>query len=778
MIYLRQTGVTSLNVTSGVKKQADNSSQKTYSLVDVNGGGKLVAVLKEASRLNDFAEVDNKIREIVEPFLYNKGQGKFIPISELVLIRNQDRPRNKQLSPPKTLNQDSNGAGQNCNSDGTNLRGNGTPAGNTKNPEMYREVCWDLYERGSVGETALHLCLLVSSTIHAELAKRLVKLYPKLVNDIYLNDEYYGENVLHMAIVNEDPAMVKYLVDHGANYHERCIGNFFCPEDQKASRMDSLDHEAVDVTAKTNYEGYVYWGEYPLSFAACLEQEECYRLLLAKGADPTRQDTNLNTVMHLMVIYEKVEMFNTAYELGASINIINRQGLTPLTLAAKLARKEMFFHILKIQREIYWQLGNITCAAYPLEEIDTINNRTGEINKVSALNLVVYGDNFTHLEMLEGLLVDLLNAKWNSFVKFRFYRQFATFLVYFTISIVCFVLRPGPLVVKQRGIDLTFNTSVEVGKFTFMIDNTTVDNDTTIDDCYLLNRNRNDEVLRLVLEGLLAVGAFLYLLNSVLEARFLGYQTFAQNMMTVPSRVLFLVSCTFVLLMIPLRLTCSCWAEDIVAVFVMITTAPYFLFFCRGFKLVGPFVVMIYKMIMTDLLRFVTIYLVFVMGFSQGNNFFKTPLYSVMAMFVMSLSEFGEMYQAFEHTAHPMTAKILFIMYMALVTILLINMLIAMMGKTYQDIAERRNEWMRQWARIILVVERGVPPSECLDHLIQYSQTMADGRRALVLRLHHNEQEMEEMRELGELKTKHLENKRRQEAGSKVLSPRLNHRIQ
>lgn len=29
---------------------------------------------------------------------------------------------------------------------------------------------------------------------------------------------YYGENVLHMATVNEDPAMVKYLLDAGVNF--------------------------------------------------------------------------------------------------------------------------------------------------------------------------------------------------------------------------------------------------------------------------------------------------------------------------------------------------------------------------------------------------------------------------------------------------------------------------------------------------------------------------------------------------------------------------------
>jgi hypothetical protein len=33
----------------------------------------------------------------VEPFLYNKGRGRYIPISQLVKLRNCDRPRHKQL---------------------------------------------------------------------------------------------------------------------------------------------------------------------------------------------------------------------------------------------------------------------------------------------------------------------------------------------------------------------------------------------------------------------------------------------------------------------------------------------------------------------------------------------------------------------------------------------------------------------------------------------------------------------------------------------------------
>lgn len=46
-----------------------------------------------------------------------------------------------------------------------------------------------------------------------------------------------------------------------------------------------------------------------------------------------------------------------AFELGASLSIRNVQNLTPLTLAAQLARIEIFFHILNLEREIYWQIG-------------------------------------------------------------------------------------------------------------------------------------------------------------------------------------------------------------------------------------------------------------------------------------------------------------------------------------------------------------------------------------------------------------------------------------
>ena len=73
------------------------------------------------------------------------------------------------------------------------------------------------------------------------------------------------------------------------------------------------------------------------------------------------------------------------------IVFVTRQELTPLSMAAYLAKPEMFFHIANLEREVYWQIGNVTCSAYPIEQLDSINSSTGELNTVSALNLIVFG---------------------------------------------------------------------------------------------------------------------------------------------------------------------------------------------------------------------------------------------------------------------------------------------------------------------------------------------------------------------------------------------------
>lgn len=563
-------GNTESNVASAVKKQAGVSTQSLYKLVDMKGGGLLVDIMKRACQNKQFAEIDHAIKTKVEPMLYNRGAGRYIPISSIVLIRNKERSRQKLLPELRGLENPD---------DDFNINQHLSDVDEETyalNPAGYRDVCWDLMQRGAVGESILHLCLLHASQLHSDLAKRLLRFYPKLINDVYMSDEYYGENVLHIAIVNEDPTMVKYVLNVGADVNERCYGAFMCPEDQKASRMDSQEHEPVDVSPMTTYDGYVYWGEYPLSFAACLGLDECYRMLLSRGADPDAQDTNGNTVLHMLVIYEKLETFDMAYEMGASLGMRNMLNMTPVTLASKLGRVEMFFHVMNIEREIYWQLGSVTCAAYPLEQIDTICGRTGNISKDSALNLVVFGDKDEHLELLDGVLIDLLKTKWNTFVKSRFYRQFYLFATYFVVSLVGFLLRPGPdmdeeddgddadgeakaalaMNGKENGTVFEKLVALYPGEQMLMRSmlatayteqpfryNATVIGDaveptvstdwwSSYADCPLTNIETTTNKVRVCAELSLLCGAMLYIAAALRESRFLGYNMFVENLVS------------------------------------------------------------------------------------------------------------------------------------------------------------------------------------------------------------------------------------------------------
>lgn len=79
----------------------------------------------------------NKFRK-VEPFLYNKGAGRYIPISKIVLIRNIDRARHKQLPEIRCLE----------NPDEEFDIDQHLPVVSeveyVTNPSAYRDVCWDL----------------------------------------------------------------------------------------------------------------------------------------------------------------------------------------------------------------------------------------------------------------------------------------------------------------------------------------------------------------------------------------------------------------------------------------------------------------------------------------------------------------------------------------------------------------------------------------------------------------------------------------------------------
>lgn len=67
----------------------------------------------------------------------------------------------------------------------------------------------------------------------------------------------------------------------------------------------------------------------------------------------------------------------------------------------------MFDHILQKTRTIFWQYGNVTCAGYPLDDIDTIGN-DGSLNDTSALNIIVRGVSELQIKEIANIRIRLI----------------------------------------------------------------------------------------------------------------------------------------------------------------------------------------------------------------------------------------------------------------------------------------------------------------------------------------------------------------------------------
>ena len=116
-----------------------------------------------------------------------------------------------------------------------------------------------------------------------------------------------GENALHMAIVNQDIESVRFLTgQYHAQLDQRATGRFFRPNDLKDPKQIKLK--------PSNYEGEVYYGEYPLAFAASVGNTQIYDYLIEESlknrsgqghVNPNAKDSFGNTVVHMVIIHNQ-----------------------------------------------------------------------------------------------------------------------------------------------------------------------------------------------------------------------------------------------------------------------------------------------------------------------------------------------------------------------------------------------------------------------------------------------------------------------------------------
>ncbi|KAI6188024.1 Ion-trans domain-containing protein [Aphelenchoides besseyi] len=121
---------------------------------------------------------------------------------------------------------------------------------------------------------------------------------------------------------------------------------------------------------------------------------------------------------------------------------------------------------------------------------------------------------------------------------------------------------------------------------------------------------------------------------------------------------------------------------------------------------------------------------------------------SFVRMFIMSLTEFAVFFEQMEQCHLSTLGKVTFMIYMLLVTMLLMNMLIAMMTNTYTEVAANSLEYLRQWSAIVLNMEQSFDPETRLKFQRCYSVPMEDGKGIgllMKIRLTEEEQEVERL---------------------------------
>ncbi|CAI5650405.1 unnamed protein product [Oreochromis niloticus] len=538
----------------------------------------------------------------------------------------------------------------------------------------------------------------------------------EFINTPFRDVYYRGQTALHIAIERRCKQYVKLLVEKGADVHAQARGRFFQPKDEG---------------------GYFYFGELPLSLAACTNQPDIVHYLTEnphKKADVRRQDSRGNTVLHALVHIADNTKDNTRFltkmydllliktaKLYPDCNletVPNNDGMSPLMMAARLGKIGIFQHI--IRREIKdeevrhlsrkfkdWAYGPVYSSLYDLSSLDTCGKES------SVLEILVYtSHNENRHEMLAVEPInELLRAKWNRFAAVTFYISVFSYLITMIIFTLVAYYQPTH------------------GKPPYP--------HTTSSDYWRLA----GEIVTL------ASGIFFFLTN--IKDLFLKKCPGVKSLFIDGSfQLLYFIYSVLIIVTAALYLS-GIEAYVSVMVFALALGWMNTLYFTRGLKLTGTYSIMIQKILFKDLFRFLLVYVLFMIGFASAlvslltvcpppgtvcngscptypacrdNNTFSIFLLDLFKL-TIGMGDLDMIYSA----QNPVVFLILLVTYIILTFVLLLNMLIALMGETVGQVSkESKKIWKLQWATTILDIERSFPV--CLRKSFRVGEMVTVGK--------------------------------------------------
>uniref|UniRef100_A0A8C3ASV5 Transient receptor potential cation channel, subfamily V, member 6 n=1 Tax=Cyclopterus lumpus TaxID=8103 RepID=A0A8C3ASV5_CYCLU len=541
----------------------------------------------------------------------------------------------------------------------------------------------NIFERGALGETALHVAVM---TDNLEAAVALMDGAPELINEPMTSELFQGVTPLHIAVVNQNINLVHHLICRGG---------------------DAATPRVTGLYFRKRIGGLIYYGEHILSFAACAGNEDIISMVIDAGASTRVQDYRGNTVLHILVLQpnktiacQAIDLIMTRdVELDQSVPldmVPNYRGLTPFKLAAKEGNVVAFQHLVNKRRVVQWSLGPLTSNLYDLTEIDSW------ADNMSVMELIVGSHQREARRILEVTPVrQLVSLKWNLYGKHYFRLLLLLYLLYIGTFTLCCAYRPlkdAPENYTQSEMDKT----IRVQK--------------TLQESYVTHKDN----LRLAGEIISILGAFVILLLEIPDILRVGAKRyFGQTALGGPFHVILISYACLVVLLCVFR-ACEVQGEAVVMAVCLVLGWCNVMFFARGFEMLGPYVIMIQKIIFGDLTKFMWLSFIVLIGFStslwmvymtQAPD--SIPAYRSFPVTLFSQFELsvGLIDLPVDHTIDtPPIVHVLHCTFSVVSYILLLNLLIAMMSDTHWRVAQERDElWTTQVVATTLMLERRLP---------------------------------------------------------------------
>ncbi|OCT98171.1 transient receptor potential cation channel subfamily V member 4 [Xenopus laevis] len=565
------------------------------------------------------------------------------------------------------------------------------------------------FREASTGKTCLPKALMNLNDGKNDTIPMLIDIAEKtgnlreFINSPFRDVYYRGQTALHIAIERRCKHYVELLVEKGADVHAQARGRFFQPKDEG---------------------GYFYFGELPLSLAACTNQPDIVHYLtenVHKKADIRRQDLRGNTVLHALVAIadntrENTKFVTKMYDLlvikcaklypDSSLEaIFNNDSMSPLMMAGKLGKIGIFQHIIRLEikeeeaRHLSrkfrdWVYGPVYSSLYDLSMLDTC----GE--EVSVLEILVYNSKVENRHEMLAVepINELLRDKWRKFGAVSFYISVISYLIAMIIFTLIAYYRP-----MEGTPPYPYRTSMDymrlAGEIITLLTGV-VFFITNIKDLFM---KKCPGVNSLFIDGSFQLLYFIYSVLVIITAvlYFVGIESYLAVM-----------------------------------VFALVLGWMNALYFTRGLKLTGTYSIMLQKIIFKDLFRFLLVYLLFMIGYAsalvslltpctdleiclEANHNCTVPEYpscrdsSTFSKFLLDLFKLtigmGDL-EMINSAKYPAVFIILLVTYIILTFVLLLNMLIALMGETVSQVSkESKQIWKLQWATTILDIERSFP---------------------------------------------------------------------